>query len=105
MEVFNNEIIDNNVATFYKNREDFLILLKKNIENLSIKQQTHILEMMVNENVNISENNNGSFINISSLKDNFLYKIHTYVDLQMKQTEMFNKIENQKDKMREKYMN
>ena len=51
---------DNNQSTFYKNREDFLILLKKNIENLSIKEQVTILEMMVNENINISENNNDS---------------------------------------------
>ena len=58
----------------YQNREDYLINLKKNIENLSINEQKHILEMMINENVNISKNNNGSFINISALDDSFCIK-------------------------------
>lgn len=88
-----------------KNREDFLINLKKNVENLSINEQKHVLDMMMKENVNISENNNGSFINISALDNDFLYKIYCYVEIQIKQTEIFNKIENQKNKIREKYMN
>tara|TARA_Y100001970_G_C13655108_1_gene565516 strand:- start:12 stop:329 length:318 start_codon:yes stop_codon:yes gene_type:complete len=105
MEIENNIVEKEDYSENYKNREDFLINLKKNIENLSIKDQTYILEMMINENINISENNNGSFINISSLKDDFLFKINNYVEIKMKQTELFNKVEDEKEEIKKKYMN
>lgn len=89
---------------FYSNREDFLFELKKKIESLNIQEQIGVLKMMLSENVNISENNNGSFINISSLKDDFLFKIYNFVEIKIKQIELFNDVEKIKENMKKEYM-
>ena len=80
----------------YKNREDFLINLKKNIENLHVNEQIEILDMMIKENVNISENNNGSFVNISSIDDAFLFKIYNFIEIRIKQRQLFNSVKMKK---------
>ena len=88
----------------YKNREDFLINLKKNIENLHVNEQIEILDMMIKENVNISENNNGSFVNISSIDDAFLFKIYNFVEIRIKQRQLFNSVEDEKERIKNEYM-
>ena len=88
----------------YKNREDFLINLKKNIENLHVNEQIEILDMMIKENINISENNNGSFVNISSIDDAFLFKIYNFVDIRIKQRQLFNSVEDEKERIKNEYM-
>ena len=90
---------------FYSNREDFLFELKKKIETLNVQEQIGVLKMMVSENVNISENNNGSFINISSLKDDFLFKIYNFVEIKIKQVELFNDVEKIKENIKKEFMN
>ena len=90
---------------FYSNREDFLFELKKKIETLNVQEQIGVLKMMVSENVNISENNNGSFINISSLKDEFLFKIYNFVEIKIKQVELFNDVEKIKENIKKEFMN
>ena len=89
----------------YSNREDFLFELKKKIETLNVQEQIGVLKMMISENVNISENNNGSFINISSLKDKFLFKIYNFVEIKIKQVELFNDVEKIKENMKKEFMN
>ena len=89
---------------FYSNREDFLFELKKKIETLNVQEQIGVLKMMISENVNISENNNGSFINISSLKDDFLFKIYNFVEIKIKQVELFNDVEKIKENMKKEFM-
>ena len=89
----------------YSNREDFLFELKKKIETLNVQEQIGVLKMMISENVNISENNNGSFINISSLKDEFLFKIYNFVEIKIKQVELFNDVEKIKENMKKEFMN
>ena len=89
---------------FYSNREDFLFELKKKIETLNVQEQIGVLKMMISENVNISENNNGSFINISSLKDEFLFKIYNFVEIKIKQIELFNNVEKIKENMKKEFM-
>ena len=89
----------------YSNREDFLFELKKKIETLNVQEQIGVLKMMISENVNISENNNGSFINISSLNDDFLFKIYNFVEIKIKQIELFNNVEKIKENMKKEFMN
>ena len=108
MEITNNLANNNNNVknnNYYNNREDFLITLKKNIEILCIDDQKDILKLLLQNNVNISENNNGSFINISSLKDSFLFQLHNLVEIKIKQKELFDNVENEKQRIRQKYMN
>ena len=88
----------------YKNREEFLINLKKNIENLHVNEQIEILDMMIKEKVNISENNNGSFVNISSIDDTFLFKIYNFVEIRLKQKQLFNSVEDEKERIKNEYM-
>lgn len=104
MEITNNIILTNENNKYYINREDFLINLKKNIEDLCIEDQKEILKLLIKNNVNISENNNGSFINISTLKDEFLFKIHDFVNIKTKQQELFDSIENEKERIKQTYM-
>ena len=104
MEITNNIILTNENNKYYVNREDFLINLKKNIEDLCIEDQKEILKLLIKNNVNISENNNGSFINISTLKDEFLFKIHDFVNIKSKQQELFDSIENEKERIKQTYM-
>ena len=104
MEITNNIILTNENNKYYVNREDFLINLKKKIEELCIEDQKEILKLLIKNNVNISENNNGSFINISTLKDEFLFKIHDFVNIKSKQQEFFDSIENEKERIKQIYM-
>ena len=99
------ELISENKKVNYKNREDFLINLKKNIENLNVNEQIEILDMMIKEKINISENNNGSFVNISSIDDKFLFKLYNFVEIKMKQTQLFNSVEDEKERIKNEYMN
>lgn len=98
------ELISENKKVNYKNREDFLINLKKNIENLHVNEQIEILDMMIKEKVNISENNNGSFVNISSIDDTFLFKIYNFVEIRLKQKQLFNSVEDEKERIKNEYM-
>ena len=104
-----NKIINNHKNEknnkYYENKDDFLITLKKKIELLCIDDQKDILRLMIKNNVNISENNNGSFINISSLKDNFLFELYNLVEIKVKQKELFENVENEKQRIKQKYMN
>ena len=59
---------------------------------------------MIKENVNISENNNGSFVNISSIDDTFLFKIYNFVEIRIKQKQLFNSVEDEKERIKNEYM-
>ena len=75
-----------------------LTLLCKTIENFSKEDQIEILKIISHVNVQlISENNNGSFINMNDLNDDTLLKINNYVDYVLKKNNEINNIENEKD--------
>jgi hypothetical protein len=75
-----------------------LTLLCKTIENFSKEDQIEILKIISHVNVQlISENNNGSFINMNDLNDDTLLKINNYVDYVLKKNSEINNIENEKD--------
>jgi hypothetical protein len=75
-----------------------LTLLCKTIENFSKEDQIEILKIISNVNMQlISENNNGSFINMNDLNDDTLLKVNNYVDYVLKKNNEINNIENEKD--------
>ena len=75
-----------------------LSVLCKTIEYFSKEDQIEILKIISNVNVNlISENNNGSFINMNDLNDDTLLKINSYVEYVLKKNNEINNIENEKD--------
>ena len=70
-----------------------LTLLCKTIENFSKEDQIEILKIISHVNVQlISENNNGSFINMNDLNDDTLLKINNYVDYVLKKNNEINNI-------------
>jgi hypothetical protein len=75
-----------------------LTVLCKTIENFSKEDQIEILKIISNVNIQlISENNNGSFINMNDLNDDTLLKVNNYVDYVLKKNNEINNIENEKD--------
>lgn len=57
-----------------------LELLKKKIEQLEKNQQIEILRIIHNSQSNIiNENKNGIYINMSSLNDNIVEELNTYL--------------------------
>lgn len=75
-----------------------LSVLCKTIEYFSKEDQIEILKIISNVNVNlISENNNGSFINMNDLNDSTLLQINNYVEYVLKKNNEINNIENEKD--------
>jgi hypothetical protein len=75
-----------------------LIFLCKTIEAFSKDDQIEILKIISNSNTNvISENNNGSFINMTDLTEDILLQINNYVEYVLKKNNEINNIENEKD--------
>ena len=82
--------------------------LKENIENLDITEQIGLLHYL-NDNVDnlksiISENQNGIFINLSSVSDMFIEHLQYYLEYIIAQREHLDSLENEKDKLK-KYFN
>ena len=73
-----------------------LINIKELIENMEIINQKEVLKILKESNVNISENNNGSFINLSNLDKEVLDKIQNYIDYFNKQQKNLLFIEEEK---------
>ena len=75
-----------------------LSLLCKTIEHFSKEDQIEILKIISTVNINlISENSNGSFINMNDINDDTLIKINNYVDYVLKKNNELSNIENEKD--------
>jgi len=53
--------------------------LKKTIELLNKTRQIEIIKIFLNNNVNISENKNGSFINLTHINDACLKELDEYL--------------------------
>ena len=56
-----------------------LITLKNKIEQLNKKQQIEVLKIVTQMNISYSENNNGTFFNLSNLSNDQLSKINSYI--------------------------
>jgi hypothetical protein len=75
--------------------------LCKNIETFSKEDQIEILKIIYKDNIEaISENNNGCFINMSDISLSVIEEMHTYVEYVLKKNNDFQKIENEKIKLK-----
>ena len=71
-----------------------LIQLKNEIEKLPKEKHVEILSLLYKKpNINISENNNGVFINLSTLDDNIIEELKTYISYLKDQEKKFAKDE------------
>jgi len=83
-----------------------LITLKKKLEAMSICHQVEVLRIL-NDNTNlmISENKNGSFINLTEVSDIDLAKLDKYISYVNTQQEQLNTIESEKHRLEDIYFN
>jgi len=71
----------------------------KKIEGYGKDEQLNILKIILKDNnVQYSENNNGTFIKMDKLQDNIIHKIEEYIQYIEKKEEDINSVE---DKMNE----
>ncbi len=70
-----------------------LVKLKTKIESFSKERQKEILNIFIENDIDISENSNGCFINLSMTPSSVLNKITDYLKLIEKQEEELLKIE------------
>jgi len=80
-----------------------LINMKEIIEKMEIINQKEILKILKDSNVNISENNNGSFINLSNLDKEVLDKIINYIEYFNKQQKNLLYIEEEKINIKKEF--
>lgn len=80
-----------------------LINIKETIEKMEIINQKEILKILKDSNVNISENNNGSFINLSNLDKEVLDKIINYIEYFNKQQKNLLYIEEEKINIKKEF--
>jgi len=77
-----------------------LLDLKKKIENIDDIHHKKILEIFLKHNINVSENRNGCFINISNLSPEIQKEITEFLKYINKQEKALNDVE----KIKKKYM-
>ena len=65
-----------------KKKIDYIKLekLRKTIENMDKAHHLEIAQIFKNNNVSLSENNNGIFINLNDLSDDIILKIEKYIN-------------------------
>lgn len=75
---------------------EYLKQLKNIIEEFSKTQQVDILKLLTKYSVNISENSNGSFVNLSDIDNKIIIEIQEYIDFINTQDSNLDKVENKK---------
>ena len=70
--------------------------IKESIEKMDLTNQKEILKIFKENNINISENNNGSFINLTSVNSDIIIKIEKYIEYFNKQQNNLIFIEDEK---------
>ncbi len=73
-----------------------LLELKQFIESLSKKRQIEVLRILTNNSVDVSENKNGSFINLTVLPENVVNELKNFVKYIKEQDISFEEIEDVK---------
>ena len=74
--------------------------LKERIEKLNKFHQIEILKILqADDKCTINENNNGIFINLTSLQDKVIFELEKYLEYVEKQEIQLGEIEKQKNKL------
>ena len=80
-----------------------LLDLKKRIENIDDIHHKKILEIFLKYNINVSENRNGCFINISNLSPEIQKEITEFLKYINKQEKTLNDVEKIKKKYKKNF--
>jgi len=82
-----------------------LITLKNKIEQLNKKQQIEVLKIVTKMEVSYSENNNGTFFNLSKLTNDQLSQINSYISYVSDQETTLAELETVKNELCETFFN
>jgi hypothetical protein len=82
---------------------DLLKQLKDRIEALNQHHQIQILKMMTEHNVGLTENKNGSFVNLTNVDEAVISKITDYLGYVDEQETQLNEVENQKTELTKQF--
>jgi len=77
--------------------------LKIKIEKLTFENQKKILKLFLDNNINISENNNGTFILMNNLTPDMYEKLTNYMDYIENQENILKKGEQEMNKLNKIY--
>ena len=80
-----------------------LPLMKKKIESLNKTRQIEILKIFLKHNISVTENNNGSFVNMTYLADECIDDINKYLKYIEDQDITLNTIETVKEEIENNY--
>ena len=82
---------------------EYLKKIKESIETFNKQQQLDILQMLIDNNINISENSNGTFINLSDIDNSIILKLQEYIDFVNTQNIKLSSIETQKQNIEKRF--
>ena len=77
--------------------------LKDRVEALNQHHQIQILKIMTQYNVDLTENKNGSFVNLTNVDDGVISKITDYLGYVDEQETQLNEVENQKTELTKQF--
>jgi len=77
--------------------------IKDRVEALNQHHQIQILKIMTQHNVDLTENKNGSFINLTNVDDAIIAKVSDYLSYVDKQELQLKEIENQKTELSKQF--
>ena len=80
-----------------------IIELKNNIEKMDFSQQIQVLRIIKNNNVDTSENNNGTFINLTKLDKKIIQELNEYNIYIIQQKKDIHKMEEKQNTIEERY--
>lgn len=78
-----------------------IITMKEQIESLNKQRQIEVLKIFIENEVPVSENKNGIFINLSTLENNVLHKLTFYLIYVSEQDNTLKEIEDVKKEFHE----
>lgn len=80
--------------------------IKTKIENMNKEQQIEVLRKLSQmEGVNLNENSNGTFINLTELNEEQLSTMESYISYVQEQETNLGAVENEKTRIQQSYFN
>ena len=77
--------------------------IKDIMENMNKSQQIEILKLLIQHSVSLSENSNGTFINLSDLNENTLNELEKYIEFVNKQHSQLLNMEEEKANIKKEF--
>ena len=80
--------------------------IKTKIEAMNKEQQIEVLKKLIDmPNVNLNENNNGTFVNLTELTEEQIHILEIYISYVNEQESNLGAVENEKNRIQQSYFN